>query len=330
MSGVDSERLKISKFIEGHSEEIRQKMIIRDFGSLNEAVTLVDCIMRDQASNKQLVAVDHKRQSEPTEEVMFAGDRSDGSMYACEDGSAELDAIMDVYLTTQDVSIDTTIEEALEVLAVRVNRKFPETRNMISCFYCGRRGHGWMRCDVLFKRLEERGFRRRRTPPRSSRNIYPRERLNDYRSSTNYRDNSMSRQRPYQIHGYDNERELSPRFTESQSSPRYRFNRSNTPNRYERESSRERFVGDGTPSYGRDHSGDRTNQQEEFDRSNSPYRNPRNRRKRGQMSNVKYQLILGEDVERLRSDVEGHLLQRMDEQEDDMFDEDEIDSLALN
>ena len=123
---------------------------------------------------------------------------------------------------------------------------------------------------------------------------------------------------------------MSPRFVESQSSPRYRFNRSNTPNRYERESSRERFVGDGRPNYGREYSSDRTNRQKEFDRPNSPYRNPRNRRKGGQMSNVKYQLILGKDVEKLRSDVEDHLLQKMDEEEDDMFDEDEISQVALN
>jgi hypothetical protein len=48
------------------------------------------------------------------------------------------------------------------------------------------------------------------------------------------------------------------------------------------------------------------------------------------MSNVKYQLILGKDVEKLRSDVEDHLLQKMDDEEDDMFDEDEISQVALN
>jgi hypothetical protein len=261
---------------------------------------------------------------------MLVCDRNNGSKYACEDGSAELDAIMDVYLTTQEVSIDATIEEALEVLAMRVNRKFPENRNMISCFYCGRKGHGWMRCEGLLKRLEERGFRRRRTSPGFSRNIYPRGRQNDYRSPTGYRDNSMSQQRPYQTYDYDNERELSPRFSESRSSSRYRFNRSNTPNRYERESPRERFVGDGKPSYGREYSSDRTNRQKRFDRPNSPYINPRNRRKEGQTPNVKYQLILGRDVEKLRNDVEEHLLQRMDDEEDDMFDEDEISQVALN
>ena len=138
----------------------------------------------------------------------------------------------------------------------------------------------------------------------------------------------MLQQRPY------NEQHPGNRYMNSsnwRNSPEYgngRFNRSSTPNRYERGDSR--FSGSSSTNYRRDHSSDRTNYEGEFDRSSSPYRNPRNRRKRGQMSNVKYQLILGEDAERLRSDVEGHLLQRMDEQEDDMFDEDEIDSLALN
>ena len=48
------------------------------------------------------------------------------------------------------------------------------------------------------------------------------------------------------------------------------------------------------------------------------------------MSNIKYQFTLGEDAERLRDNVENHLLQRMDEQQDDTFDEDEVDNLALN
>ena len=86
-----------------------------------------------------------------------------------------------------------------------------------------------------------------------------------------------------------------------------KFNRSSTPNRYETS----------------DYRGD-------TDRSSTPYQNSRSRRGRGQMSNIKYQVTLGEDAERLKDNVENHLLQRMDEQQDDTFDEDEIDSLALN
>ena len=86
-----------------------------------------------------------------------------------DDHSCEIDALLDVYITTSDVDPEYTFEEdILDGLAVKLYKRYPRARTSSKCYYCGKPGHVWMKCYSLLSRLQSHGYRAspRRMPPK--------------------------------------------------------------------------------------------------------------------------------------------------------------------
>ena len=105
----------------------------------------------------------------------------------CSVNACDVDVMIDVLLTREDNEYMDNEELFFEALAMKVFRRFPDARDRNNCFYCGKPGHIWSRCEKIRGRLRQRGYQpraRELTPRDDCRGNYDRERA----PVDNYRD----------------------------------------------------------------------------------------------------------------------------------------------
>ena len=167
---AELDEMVVARFIQGHEKTARSSLLARNFRSVDEAVNHVDMLeatetitlpQKDatQTPKKQVVTgatANMAASTSKTQTPSVESDELDCNVHEC-----EVDALLDVFVASNDPDDFEDEEDVMEALAARMYKRFPQARKSRKCFYCGAQGHMWMKCYKLLSQLQRNGYQPR-------------------------------------------------------------------------------------------------------------------------------------------------------------------------
>ena len=196
ISKNERDKMVIRQFIVGHAPSLVPMLLACRFSTLDEAVNHVEMLENMPDVLKPSKPHDASRPTFVRHDVAQAAYAQPSQpATSCDAHIAEVDGIMDVLLTTSSPEDYTDEDVFCEVLASQVYRRFPQAASQgEKCFYCGLKGHRWLKCYRLRSKLQQNGLR---TPVRQQGNPQGRQPSPTGRGNSPYpRDSQYTRDTP--------------------------------------------------------------------------------------------------------------------------------------